>query len=194
MTFLDIPFDECGRVVVAEHEPAEALGLLADDGVDLALTYDYNLAPVTFGQTVEAVPLWSTGWSLGVPTDQADGATGDAPAVVTRFRRTDWIVNSRNTADEQVVRVLASMAGFEPRIAHRADSLELVHDLVVGGLGVALLPADQPAPPGLRLLPLSGPKVTLRAFAVFRSGQRAWAPLSLVIGLLAAPRPVAGAG
>jgi hypothetical protein len=30
---------------IHEHEPDEALGLLADDAVDLALTYDYNLAP-----------------------------------------------------------------------------------------------------------------------------------------------------
>jgi DNA-binding transcriptional LysR family regulator len=177
------------RVTIAEHEPAEALGLLTDDKVDLALTYDYDLAPASLDRTVEAVPLWSTAWSLGVPHDVADEATGDAPSVVARFRRHDWIVNSRNTADEQVVRVLASMAGFEPRITHRADSLELVHDLVLGGLGVALLPADQAVPPGVRLLPLSGPGVALRAFAVFRRGRRAWAPLSLVIALLAPRRP-----
>jgi len=159
--------------------------------VDLALTYDYDLAPASPGRTVEAVPLWTAAWSLGVPADLADGPLGDAPAVVARFRRNDWIVNSRNTADEQVVRVLASMAGFEPRVTHRADSLDLVHDLVLGGLGVALLPADQPVPPGLRLLPLSGPGVTLRAFAVIRPGQRAWAPLALVVGLLtpAGPAP-----
>jgi DNA-binding transcriptional LysR family regulator len=177
------------RVIVAEHEPAEALGLLIDDKVDLALTYDYDLAPASLDRTVEAVPLWSTAWSLGVPDDVADEATGDAPSVVARFHRHDWIVNSRNMADEQVVRVLASMAGFAPRITHRADSLELVHDLVLGGLGVALLPADQAVPPGVRLLPLSGPGVALRAFAVFRRGRHAWAPLSLVIALLAPRRP-----
>ena len=176
------------RVIVAEHEPAEALGLLTDDEVDLALTYDYDLAPASLDRTVEAVPLWSTAWSLGVPSEVAYEATGNAPSIVARFHRHDWIVNSRNIADEQVVRVLASMAGFEPRITHRADSLELVHDLVLGGLGVALLPADQAVPPGVRLLPLSGPGVTLRAFAVFRRGQRAWAPLSLVVGLLAPRR------
>ena len=176
------------RVIVAEHEPAEALGLLTDDEVDLALTYDYDLAPASLDRTVEAVPLWSTAWSLGVPSEVAYEATGNAPSIVARFHRHDWIVNSRNIADEQVVRVLASMAGFEPRITHRADSLELVHDLILGGLGVALLPADQAVPPGVRLLPLSGPGVTLRAFALFRRGQRAWTPLSLVVGLLAPRR------
>lgn len=39
-----------------------------------------------------------------------------------------WAVNSRNTADEAVVRTLASLAGFVPRIAHGIDRLELVVD------------------------------------------------------------------
>ena len=43
-------------------------------------------------------------------------------------------MNSRNTADEEVVHTLASMAGFAPTIAHRVDSLELVQDLIRAGL------------------------------------------------------------
>ncbi len=65
----------------------------------------------------------------------------------------DWIVNSRNTADEDVVRTLAALSGFEPRIVHRCDSLDLVQDLIVAGLGVALLPADVPPRDGVDLLP-----------------------------------------
>jgi hypothetical protein len=38
---------------------------------------------------------------------------------------------SSNTADDEVVRVPGSLAGFEPRIVHRADSLELVQDMIV---------------------------------------------------------------
>ena len=33
------------HVNVSEHEPSEAFALLASDDIDLALTYDYNLAP-----------------------------------------------------------------------------------------------------------------------------------------------------
>src|SRR3982751_773483 len=33
------------RLLIHEHEPSEAFELLAMDAVDLALTYDYNLAP-----------------------------------------------------------------------------------------------------------------------------------------------------
>lgn len=63
------------------------------------------------------------------------------------------------------MRTLASLAGFEPRIAHRADSLELVEELIVAGLGVGLLPADLPTSPGVRLVPLTAPAVTLRSYA-----------------------------
>ena len=72
-----------------------------------------------------------------------------------------------------MVRTIASLAGFEPRIAHRADSLELVQDLIVAGLGVALLPADGALAGGVRLVALRRPDVALRSYAVTRPGATA---------------------
>ncbi|MFE9694202.1 LysR family transcriptional regulator [Micromonospora sp. NPDC005806] len=174
------------RLRIHEHEPAEAYALLAADDVDLALIYDYNLAPLAADHALEATPLWSAAWHLGVPADALPRPGEGAPAIFDRFRDEDWIVNSRNTADEVVVRTIASMAGFEPRIVHRADSLDLVQDLIVAGLGVGLLPADQPTGPGVRLLPLTGPQALLRAYAVTRRGRAAWPPLALILDLLTA--------
>lgn len=173
------------RLLIHEHEPAEAFELLAADAVDLVLTYDYNLAPAPFDRAVEATPLWSAAWSLGVPAD-APVPAGDGRAVFAGFRSADWIVNSRNTADEHVVRTVASMAGFEPRVTHRADSLDLVQDLIVAGLGVGLLPADDPPVAGVRLLPLADPDISLRSYAVVRRGRVSWPPLALVVRLLTA--------
>jgi DNA-binding transcriptional LysR family regulator len=169
---------------IAEHEPLEALGLLARDAVDLALVYDYTLAPAALDRAVEATPLWSAPWGLAVPAD-ASSSAGNAVAVFAGRHDADWIVNSRNTADEDVVRILASMAGFAPRVVHRADSLDLVEDLIVAGLGVGLLPLDRPVAPGVRVLPLTDPDVRLRAYAVVRSGRVVWPPLALVVDLLA---------
>jgi DNA-binding transcriptional LysR family regulator len=171
------------RLRIHEHEPPEARDLLAADDVDLALTYDYNLGPASFDRSVDAVPLWETAWSLGVPTARRRGR-GDALAVFARFRDDDWIVNSRHTADEDAVRTLASLAGFAPRVTHRADSLELVQDMVAAGLGVGLLPAGAPTVDGVSLLPLTGPDVRLRAYAETRRGRSAWPPLALVLDLL----------
>ena len=174
------------RLEIAEHEPAEALALLARDAVDLALTYDYSTAPTPLDRTVEVTPLWSAAWALAVPDDGAPAAAdGGAARVLARYRDHDWIANSRNTADEDVVRTLAATAGFSPVVAHRADSLDLVEEMVVAGLGVGLLPADRAVPPGVRLLGLTDPRVRLRAYAVVRAGRAAWPPLALVVDLLA---------
>ena len=162
---------------IHEHEPAEAFALLATDAVDLALTYDYNLAPAAFDPAVEAVALWEAPWSLGVPASSPASRFADCA-------QSPWIVNSRNTADEDVVRTVAALEGFEPRVGHRADSLDLVQDLIVAGLGVGLLPADAPALPGVRLLPLTDPQVRLRSYAVTRRGRSGWPPLALVLRLL----------
>jgi DNA-binding transcriptional LysR family regulator len=180
------------RLRVHEHEPAEAFALLAADDVDLALLYDYDLAPTSFASPLQATPLWSAHWSLGVPDGSEPAEAADAPTVFRHYADAGWIVNSRNTADEDVVRIIASLAGSEPRIAHRADSLELVQDLIVAGLGIGLLPADQPPVRGVRLLELRQPAVTLRSYAVTRRGRENWPPLALVtrlIGAGAAPGP-----
>ena len=170
------------RLHLLEQEPDEALGLLAADEVDLALTYDYNLAPARFGRGLQAEPLASTPWHLGTPS--GPGPRGNAVEVFRRYRDDAWIVNSRNTADEDVVRTVASLAGFEPRITQRADSLDLVHDMILAGLGVGLLPVGRPSGRGVTLRRLRQPDVILRSYAVTRRGHAAWPPLALVLRLV----------
>jgi DNA-binding transcriptional LysR family regulator len=41
--------------VISEHEPIDAIAVLIDDALDLALTYDYNLAPASPGPVLETV-------------------------------------------------------------------------------------------------------------------------------------------
>ncbi len=174
------------QVHIREHEPAEALDLLATDEVDLVLTYDYNLAPATFDRSLVSQPLGRTQWSLGTPST-AGREGGTALEVFSRYRDHDWIVNSRNTADEEVIRLVASLAGIQPRITHRADSLELVQDMILAGLGVGLLPAAWPAARGVTLRRLRQPEVIQRSYAVTRLGHPAWPPLALVLRLVQDP-------
>jgi DNA-binding transcriptional LysR family regulator len=170
------------RLTIREHEPTEALALLSDDAVDLALIYDYDLATLT------GAPLWEASWGLGVPDDGCAatlvGTTNRSRDVVAGYADHDWIGNSRNRADEDVVRLLASTAGFEPRMTHEADSLDLVEDLILAGLGVGLLPRARPVRAGVRVLELREPGVRLRCRAVTRRGRASWPPLALVLGAL----------
>jgi DNA-binding transcriptional LysR family regulator len=177
------------RLLVREHEPDEAFDLLDRDGIDLALTYDFNLAPASFDPTLESRPLWEAPWHLGVPASSRPEAAGasarpNAVQVFAEHRDAEWIANSRNSVDENVLRAIATMAGFEPQLTHRADSLELVQDLVSAGLGVGLLPASHATIAGVRLVPLHDPEVLLRCFVVTRRGRSSWPPLALVHRLL----------
>lgn len=172
------------NVVISEFEPLEAFRLLVDDELDLALTYDYNLAPAAPDAVLEAAPLWDAPWGLAVGAGAPDGAD------LADFQDESWIVNSRNTADEDAVRTLASLAGFVPRITHQIDSLDLVEDLILNGYGVGLLPLHRPTPAGLTVLPLPNPGVVMTAHAVTRRGRSAWPPLKLLLDeLRARPRP-----
>jgi len=180
------------RLRLSEHEPAEALALLAADEIDLALTYDYNLAPARLDGSLQGQPLGATPWSLGTPSRAGPFQGGTAVEVFGRYRDSDWIVNSRNTADEEVVRIIASLAGFEPRVTQRADSLDLVQDMILAGLGVGLLPALLPTGRtvrGVTLRRLRQPEVVLRPYAVTRRGHDAWPPLALVLRLIAETQP-----
>jgi DNA-binding transcriptional LysR family regulator len=169
------------RVVVHEHEPEESLALLAGDRVDLALTYDYNLAPAPVDLSLQSTRLSSTSWGLGVPAAAAAGVPAGTMAVFRAFRHESWIGNSRNRADEDVLRTLGSMAGFEPRLTHSADSLDLVAEMIVAGLGVGLLPSDRSRPDGVTVLPLSRPDLQVRAYARTRHGWDRWPPLALLL-------------
>lgn len=178
------------EVRVHEHEPLEAFDQLARDDIDLALVYDYDLAPASWRNDHDVTPLWEDEWGLAVPAaDRRPDLAGHADD--------DWIVNSRHTADEDVLRTLASLTGFTPRVVHRIDSLELVEELIVAGLGVALLPVRRPTREGVTVVPLAGSPARLRAYAVTRRGRDRWPPLRAVLERLTqgdGGAPLGGAG
>lgn len=167
-------------VDISEYEPIEAFKRLVDDELDLALTYDYNLAPASPNSVLETTALWSTPWGLGVRTNEIADDTVD----LRDYAQVSWIVNSRNTADEDAVRTLAALAGFTPRITHQIDSLDLVEDLILDGYGVGLLPVQRPVRDGISVLKLTEPAVVMTAYAVTRRGRENWPPLRVMLDQL----------
>jgi DNA-binding transcriptional LysR family regulator len=166
------------EVIISEYEPIEAFQRLVDNQLDLALTYDYNLAPASPDPVLETWALWSARWGLAVPATAADSID------LVDYADHTWIVNSRNTADEDAVRTLGALSGFRPRIAHQIDTLDLVEDLILAGYGVGLLPMGRAPRGGLKVLPLNAPEVMMTAYAVTRRGRSDWPPLRLLLDRL----------
>src|SRR5215212_3320121 len=77
---------------VREHEPPEAMALLADDDVDLALVYDFNLAPRAFERDTIATPLWAARWHLAVPLGDDTAGPDASPDILRRYAEAEWIV------------------------------------------------------------------------------------------------------
>jgi DNA-binding transcriptional LysR family regulator len=173
------------RVLLHEYEPLEAFDLLEHDDLDLALVYDYDLAPLAPPLDLVVRPLWSVPWGVGVRAAGSGGRGSSRPLDLATLADATWIVNSRHTADEGALRALASLAGFTPRIEHRIDSLDLVAELVAAGAGAALLPLGRDFH-GVRVREVAGQGTHLRAYAVARRGRDAWPPLRLLLDRLAA--------
>src|SRR5450755_4566771 len=162
-----------------EREPTEVDELLDADQIDLGFVYDYTLVP-RGGRHVRSL-LGSRPMMLAVPPDSAVPArirtTGDLDSVRDAF----WIGNSRDSGDDELAARLCALAGWTPRVRHRADSLELVIDLVLAGHGVSLLPADAPGAGRLRMVPLALARIDRRIWSVVRAGAQAWPATTAVI-------------
>lgn len=185
------------RAEVHEHEPEQAVELLRSGGLDLALIYDYSLVPRSVPPDLsvrrfEEQPLFLV-LPSGGETD-VDAGTPIPFAALRAYAETGWIANSRGSDDDELVRRVCALAGFEPRIAHRVDSLRLVNSLVGAGLGIALLANSgrQPERSDVRYRPLDPLAGTRRSFLVVRAGQWTWPPIAALAAEIAGDAGVGG--
>ncbi len=172
-----------------EREPAEVDELLDADQIDLGFVHDYTLVP-RGGRHVRTL-LGSSPVMLAVPPGSAAPARIRTPDDLESLRGEFWIGNSRDPGDEELASRLCALAGWTPRIRHRADSLELVIDLVLAGHGIGLLPADAPGADRVRMVPVALARTDSRMWSVVRAGTQQWPATMAVID---AVRRHAGAG
>jgi DNA-binding transcriptional LysR family regulator len=164
---------------IQEHEPDEVDELLDNDLVDLGLIYDYTLVPrggrgvCTLLSTVEMKLAFHP--DLDVP--QRIRTPEDLAAV----RHADWIGNSRDSADDELAARLCALAGWQPRVRHRADSLDLVVDLVFATRGVCLLAEDAAESRRLRTVSIDFARTDRRMWSVVRDGAQDWPATRTVI-------------
>jgi DNA-binding transcriptional LysR family regulator len=164
---------------IQEQEPDEVDSLLDDNQVDLGFEYDYTLVPR--GGRGVCTLLSTSEMKLAVHPDLDLPDPIRTPSQLAAFRDVDWIGNSRDSADDELAARLCALAGWQPRVRHRADSLDLVVDLVLATGGVCLLAEEAPESRRLRTVSVKFVKAERRMWSVVRDGAQDWPVTRVVI-------------
>ncbi|HET6737058.1 LysR family transcriptional regulator [Mycobacterium sp.] len=95
-----------------------------------------------------------------------------------------WIGVEWGLMVDDVLRSLAAISGAQPRIVQRVNDFRVVEELVMAGVGVALLPRYVLTARNLIRKPLSGVRVARRIEAVTRVGATSRPAVAAVINIL----------
>ena len=161
------------RVQLRETEPARAFDLLAADDTDIAVVVATPSIPPRTDAAFEQQPLYLE--PLDLLVGPGHRFVDRESVALVDLAGDPWIVGTPGRAYHQLVTLACTGAGFEPLVAHYADSWDTGAALVAGGFGVALVPrlVDLPGHQDTRRIPLAGPSVPTRyVLAALRAGSR----------------------
>jgi DNA-binding transcriptional LysR family regulator len=122
---------------IREHEPEDGIPLLRSGELDLLVSESYdNVAGAAIGG-LEAHLLVTEPLVLVLPMHHR----ASEEVALESLRDAAWIAGMAGTQFAAALEQACRLAGFTPRIVHRADDAVLFQSLVGAGLGVGLLPA-----------------------------------------------------
>jgi DNA-binding transcriptional LysR family regulator len=104
-----------------------------------------------------------------------------------------WIGVEGGLVVDDVLRSLAAISGVQPRIVQRVNDFRVVEELVLAGIGVALLPRYALTVRELVRRPLGGMRAARRIEAVTRTGAAARPAIGAVLDILATVAAEVGA-
>jgi DNA-binding transcriptional LysR family regulator len=145
------------QLKVTEASPEQAVTLLRDGRLDLALTLEVSAAE----RGVEVFDLFDDPVQLAVPADHALAGAGEVR--LEDLAGETWVdVPPANSPSNLLARACAQ-AGFVPDVAFESDDYDVVRELVATGVGIALLPDLARRPPDDRVVLVSlGPDAPRR--------------------------------
>jgi DNA-binding transcriptional LysR family regulator len=128
------------QVTYVEAEPPEALSMLREGSIDLAITFSYpgdRADPHRdIASGLSLTPLFTEEVVLALPDNHPQAAFHDVD--VRTLDRERWIAGCPLCRGHLLA--VCESAGFVPVIDHETDNAVAVLHLVASGLGVALLP------------------------------------------------------
>jgi DNA-binding transcriptional LysR family regulator len=140
------------ELMVDEFDPALAAEALRTGELDVALTHDYDLAPVPEHPALDSAVLVTEPMYLASrwpPPSRIDP--------VGSLRGESWVMGRPGTLCRLAAERICQMAGFQPRIRHQTDDFPTALAFVAANQGPALVPrlATVNAPADVVLTPLS---------------------------------------
>jgi DNA-binding transcriptional LysR family regulator len=96
-----------------------------------------------------------------------------------------WIGVEGGLVVDDVLRSLAAISGVQPRIVQRVNDFRVVEELVLAGVGVALMPRYAVVVRNVVRKPLGGVRAARRVEAVTRAGAAARPAVKAVLDILA---------
>lgn len=145
----------------AEIEPEFALNAVSSDEVDLAITHQYRQLPGPQLHGLRQTLLHSEKLLLALPPRLRPA--GQDPVHLTDYADTAWVSTVIPEGFQALTELVCRIAGFEPRIAFRADTYDLILEFVAADFGPALVPEVVAAPrPGVVYREISYPLDLMR--------------------------------
>jgi DNA-binding transcriptional LysR family regulator len=129
------------RVELVEADAEESLPVLERGGLDIAIAEEYEHAPRPHSALLHREYLEPDEMVLALPRDHA-AARSNRPVSLASLQANEWVAARGETAfGDMFVRVCRSIGGFEPRIRHTVNEMQLLLDVVASGAAAALVPA-----------------------------------------------------
>lgn len=163
-----------------DQPAAKAPELLAD--------HDIVVADRDERDTADWGPRFTTTFLMREPLDlvlRRDHHLADADSIALHeLAHCPWISVEIGRMGDDVMRSLAVISGVQPRIIQRINDFRVVEELVLAGVGIALLPRHAPTVRELIRRPVDGINVARRVEAITRTGAAKRPAIAAVVDIL----------
>jgi DNA-binding transcriptional LysR family regulator len=162
------------RIQIEEADSEEALALLLDHEIDLAVVMIAPGRPLLADHRIELFPLLAEPYYAVLPDSHPLARRG---TVVELAELADdaWVQSRRWTSCHAIIEGACAAAGFQPRTAHYATEFPALIGLVAAGLGVTVIPRlglPRVPPDTVRVLPMHPETPRRHVSAAVRRGAR----------------------
>jgi len=171
------------QLKMVDLEPEESIPLLRIGGLDILITYEFEMMPPRDEQGLERVPLLSEPMAIALPRSHRLAA---GPVKVSDLADEQWIVGRDGSPFLQVQVRVANNAGYEPHVDLHSNDYQVILAAVEAGLGVALVPpmarfADYP---GVAFHQPADMEIRRQIVALIRRGSAASPAVGAVLAAL----------